>query len=389
MLARLERPSRGWLIVACGAVLFAALFTWFGEQRLYGLHAGRDLGLFLQSLLGVAHGAGMQNTIEGNHFAVHDSPILLLAVPLVALWPAPHALIVASAALIGAGALPLYALALALGNPPRRAAALALLYLGVPAVHGFAFYNDFNENIFIPVLAFGFAWAYVSRRDAWLAVCGLGLLLIKEDQGIFIAWIAVLLATRSTGTRRVVLLALAALGILTITIYLLTHHSIAGARFYAGDPLSGTWAKAGSLLELLAPLAFLPLFARGLWWLAVPILVELYAASAGDIFRIGSHYEISFVAFLFVAAAAALCKMTHPRRWLIAAAALALTLIPLTDPSPLHLGPRYRYSYALDAPFLAGARARLETGASVSVPEEYFPFVADFPNAHWSGSRMH
>ena len=64
MLARLDRPSHGWLIVACGAAIFAALFATFGEARLFGLHAGQDLGLFLQSLLGVAHGIGMQNAIE-------------------------------------------------------------------------------------------------------------------------------------------------------------------------------------------------------------------------------------------------------------------------------------------------------------------------------------
>lgn len=388
MLARFEVPSRGWLIVAGGAVLFAALFAWFGVGRLYGLHAGEDLGLFLQSLLALAHGEGMRNAIEGDHFAVHDSPILALAVPLVAIWPSPQALIVAAAALIAAGSLPLYGLARALGHPPRIAVGIALLYLAVPAVHGFAFYNDFNENVFVPVLGFGFAWALVAENALGLALCGAGLLLIKEDQGVFVAWIAGLLALRASGTMRRVLVALALLGATSIAIYLATHSTLAGARFY-GDPFAHLGPKLGSLIELLAPLAFVPLLARSLWWLAIPIVLELYAATASDLFRIGSHYEIAFVVFLFVAASVALRRLARPERALLAAAVITLVLVPLTDPSPLHLGSRYRYHDAVDRPFLAAARARLQSGAIVAVPEEYFPFVADFPNARFSGSKIH
>jgi uncharacterized membrane protein len=320
---------------------------------------------------------------------VHDSPILFLVVPLVALWPAPHTLIALSAVLVAAGALPLFGFARACGHSTKVATAIALLYLAAPAVHGFAFYNDFNENVFVPLLGFGFAWAFAAQRLVWLALCALGLLTVKEDQGIFVAWIAALLATQRTGTQRRMLIALAFLGALVAAVYLLTHHTVAGARFYSGGPVTLLPAKIGSFIELLAPLAFVPLFARGLWWLAVPLILELYAASASDLFRVGSHYEISFVVFLFVAATLALRRLAHRRRWLIAAGAITLVLVPLTDPSPLHLGSRYRYAYALDERFLAATRARLRSGASVSVPEEYFPFVADFQNARWSGSRLH
>ena len=88
---------------------------------------------------------------------------------------------------VAAAAIPLALFARELGVGARNANLLAIAYLLSPAAQGLG-YDNFSENAFVPLLAFGAALA-VRRRSFWPALIAAALLMgLKEDQILFVLW---------------------------------------------------------------------------------------------------------------------------------------------------------------------------------------------------------
>ncbi len=310
------------LYIAVG--VFAVVYIGLDLNKLYALRYGADLGTYLQTLVNLRHGSSWNYGEWRPHFAVHDSWVLTALVPLVALFPRAETLIVVQVLAVALAAIPLTLFAREIGVEPRAANVVGIAYLLTPSAQGLS-YDNFSENVFVPLLAFGAA-LFVRRRAFWPALILAQLLLgLKEDQILFVLWFAV--ACALWWDRRIGIL-LAALAVCNGVGFALVERASATApnlpqySLAVLDPAS----KIGMLFLLLAPFAFAPVGVG--WWLLLgaPLLAEIvlmrpwnYEAS-----RVGSHYTAALLAATAVAAAFGVRRYPRFARYTIAAAAIVL-----------------------------------------------------------------
>jgi uncharacterized membrane protein len=191
------RGKAPWLLaVACVLYFEWSLVRASAEYRAFSPHMSQ-LGLFAQSAWTTLHGHAFANTHEtvdgslGSHFGVHFSPtLLLLTVPLYAVWPSPMALLVLQAVFAALAPVVLYLLLRRREVAAEGAWLLAAAMFLLPA-YSRAGWNDFHDVVFLPVFLLAVMWAvHAERRIAlWvLAVLALG---VREDAGMTLAAIGV------------------------------------------------------------------------------------------------------------------------------------------------------------------------------------------------------
>ena len=132
-----------------------------------------DLGIIAQSLWTTLNsGKMLYSTLEvpygnpsGNFLGVHFSPILLLILPIYALFQSPETLLVLQSFILAIAALPLYWLARDKLQNKLFALAFAIVYLLNPVLHGVNTF-DFHLEIFTPAFIL-FAFYYLDKGK-WL-----------------------------------------------------------------------------------------------------------------------------------------------------------------------------------------------------------------------------
>jgi len=304
--------------------VFAVVYIGLDLNKLYALRYGADLGSYLQTLVNLRHGSSWNYGEWRPHFQVHDSWVLALLVPVVALFPRAETLIVVQVLAVAAAAIPLALFARELGVEPRAANVLGIAYLLTPSAQGLS-YDNFSENVFVPLLAFSAA-LFVRRRAILPALIAAQLLLgLKEDQILFVLWFAIVCALwwdRRIGASLVALALCNGAGFWLVERASATAPNLPQYSLVVFDPGS----KVSMLLLLIAPFAFAPV-AVG-WWLllATPLLAEIvlmrpwnYEAS-----RVGSHYTAALLAASAIAAAFGVRRYPRFGRYMIAAAVLVL-----------------------------------------------------------------
>ena len=153
-----------------------------------------DLGFFESILRDYAHGhlPSLQVT-DTTTASLHFSPILVVLVPLVLVWSSPLALLLAQAVVVAAGVIPLMRAA----GPGWMAGAVAISYglaPGFAALFGF----DFHE-VALGVPFVSLSMAAMLRADHRAAVLwALPLVLVKEDLGLTIAALGVVVLLRGS-----------------------------------------------------------------------------------------------------------------------------------------------------------------------------------------------
>lgn len=171
-----------------------------------------DLGIFGQGLKGYAEGHGPISAIKGDGYSLlgdHFSPINALLAPVYLVVPSIIVLLVAQAVLIALGSVPLIAWARrTLGVWPSIAVGLIFTTsFGVAAAVGF----DFHEVAWaVPMLSISLS-ALGQQRYRTAALAALPLVLVKEDLGITVAAVGLVLVLRR---RRALGAAVGAFGIL-------------------------------------------------------------------------------------------------------------------------------------------------------------------------------
>jgi len=196
------RGARPTLLAVVVAAVFGALYATVSVARYDRLDARSwDLAIFAQAARSYAERGYPVVDIKGPGFNLlgdHFSPVVALFGPLWALAPSPVTLLVAQAVLLAVSVgVVLVAAVRHLGTAGGTAVGLAYgLSFGLAEAADF----DVHEVAFaVPLLALAGS-AYV-RRD-WRGVClwALPLLLVKEDQGLTVAAIGVVLLL--SGARR-------------------------------------------------------------------------------------------------------------------------------------------------------------------------------------------
>jgi uncharacterized membrane protein len=128
--------------IQIAAVLWGALYVAVSVAFWWRMeHNSPDVAIFEQSLYNTLHGRFLQYSCDGKfpdtqvpRFADHFDPILLLLLPLYALYNSPVWLLATQALVLASGALPVRGLALRLGAGPAGATLLGLAYLAHPAI---------------------------------------------------------------------------------------------------------------------------------------------------------------------------------------------------------------------------------------------------------------
>ncbi|MFJ8941513.1 DUF2079 domain-containing protein [Streptomyces sp. NPDC102365] len=278
------------------AALFAAYTTLSAARYRHLATRSWDLGIFEQTVRSYARLQAPVADLKGPGFNVlgdHFSPVLALLAPVYRLFPSPLTLLVAQAALFAVSAVPVTRAAVGLLGR-RRGLALGIAYglsWGVQRAVDF----DFHEICFaLPLIACSLE-AVLARRWRSALLWALPLILIKEDLGLTVAAIALLVALRShpssPRTARYAL-ATAALGVaatlVTVTLVIPAFTTSGGYDYWNKvdsdfSPFDGADVKLRTILWLLLP-------TTGLLALRSPLLVVALPTLGWRLLSSDDHY---------------------------------------------------------------------------------------------------
>jgi uncharacterized membrane protein len=317
-LQRQRHPLRvGWpLAVTALFFVLAGVYIYLGMWRYAIFRAGIDDLIFTQ-VVNSAFGT-FSSTVEGsvNHFLVHFSPVLYVAVPFVKLFDGARGLILLQCLLAAATIFPVWSLASARFAKPLAFAVtvVAAIYppLSAEAV------GDFHELAFVPPLAATLVWAI--DRQRWrvaIAVAAL-LAMVKEDQLVSLAFIgvAVVIMARNDRAMRRCGLWIASIAIGAAVLYFgivrplidphLAYFSLHFYEWWRVTPTPAAFAGPFSplrpqyLFALLLPLAFLPLASRYMIF-AVPGLAEVLLSHEAIALQLSTHYAATWIGYVLCA----------------------------------------------------------------------------------------
>ena len=273
-----------------------------------------DNAIFQQAIAGYAHLRAPIVDLKGPGYNIlgdHFSPVLALLAPLYRILPFAQTLLVAQAVLVSACVVPIGRVAIArLGTGAGLAVTGACgLSFGVQL----AVYTDFHEVAFAaPLLAFA-GEAYLHRRWRAVAAWTLPLLLVKEDLGVTVATVGLVLVL--VGARRIgLLLAVAGVGAFLVVVFGVIPSFNAGGTFAywgavsfaPGGPgalqtfFTGWDLKGPTLLLTFGITGFLSL--RSPWvLLAVPTLAWRWIGTNSQYWDTNWHYSLLLMPILFIA----------------------------------------------------------------------------------------
>jgi len=180
-----------WTAIAAWTAGFSALSV----LRHRAFNTGRfDLGNMVQAVWSTAHGHPLRVTgLDGeqiSRLASHFDPILAAFAPLWWIWPSPDALLVAQAAAIALGALPVFWLARKHLGTDRAGLGFALAYLLYPPVQWLAL-NEFHAVALACPLLLAAFW-YLDEGRPWpFALLALAACATKEEVGLVVAGLGV------------------------------------------------------------------------------------------------------------------------------------------------------------------------------------------------------
>ncbi|MFI2634937.1 DUF2079 domain-containing protein [Streptomyces collinus] len=348
-------PARGepW---ALAAVLFAAYTVVSVGRYRHMATLSWDLGIFEQVVRSYARLRPPVADLKGPGFDIlgdHFSPVTALLAPVYRLFPSPVTLLVAQAALFALSAVPVTrAASRLLGR--RQGLALGLAYglsWGVQRAVDF----DFHEICFaVPLIAFSLETLLARRPRAALG-WALPLVLVKEDLGLTLTAIALVVAWRTRGSSpRTVRYALGAAvfgvaaTVLVLTVVVPAFNTSGGYDYWnkvsgAGSPFDGAGSKLRTLAWLLIPTSGLLALRSPLLLVALPTLGWRFLSGDEHYWGTDWHYSAVLMPVVFLALADALPAVRRgTRAWLrsyaahlpaaVAAAALALTTsLPLAQ----------------------------------------------------------
>jgi uncharacterized membrane protein len=206
-----------------------------------------DLGNMVQAVWSTAHGDFLQTSNASgtvmSRLGAHFDPFLALLAPLWWAWPSPVVLVVAQAAAVGSGALPVYWLARKHIGDRGFAVVFAMAYLLYPATQ----FNAFTPigihpvSFAIPLILFAI-WFLDEGRLLPFAAFAVLAATTKEEVAAAVGGLGVWYAVRH-GRRRIGL-AILATGLLVSALCLevvIPHYALSGS-----SPFAGRYAEVGS-----------------------------------------------------------------------------------------------------------------------------------------------
>ncbi|MFC8241327.1 DUF2079 domain-containing protein [Streptomyces chartreusis] len=383
-----SRPGPGrrdpWLLAAALFVGYAIVSV--GRYRHLGQKSW-DLGIFEQVIRSYAHLQAPIADLKGPGFNIlgdHFSPVTVLLAPVYRIFPSSITLLVAQAALFALSAVPVTrAAARLLGR--RQGLAIGVAYglsWGLQQAVDF----DFHEICFaVPLIAFSLE-ALLARRWRAALLWALPLVLVKEDLGLTLTALALVVAWRARQhSPRAARWALgvAVFGVVALALTLLVvipSFNSAGTYDYwnkvdesgGGGPFDGLDTKLRTLAWLLIPTTGLLALRSPILLVALPTIGWRFVSAYPQYWGTDWHYSAVLMPVVtFALVDALVIHRNSTRAWLrsyvqhlpaaVAAASLALTTsLPLAD---LTEGEIYRKPARVSA--IERLLAEVPDGASV------------------------
>ncbi|MFB7473091.1 DUF2079 domain-containing protein [Kitasatospora sp. NPDC056184] len=200
VLSRVLRSLRRPRVLSWGpAGLFAVLYSCVAVNRHRRvLTQAYDLGIFEQAVRGYAHGRAPVALLKGPGYHLlgdHFHPLLAALAPFYRAFPSAVTLLLAQAVLMALAVVPLSRWAYEVGGPRLAGTAGCLIGLSWGIVEAVS--DDFHEIAFaVPLLAFA-ATALGRGRPVAAVLWALPLVLVKEDLGLTVAAVGVLVLVRA------------------------------------------------------------------------------------------------------------------------------------------------------------------------------------------------
>jgi uncharacterized membrane protein len=343
---------RSRLVLWTAIVAFAAGFGSLSVLRHLAFNTGRfDLGNMVQAVWSTAHGDVLAVTgLQGQQFSrlgAHFDPILAAFAPLWWLWPDPSMLLVFQSVAVALGAIPVYLLARKHLRSERAGVGFALVYLLYPPTQWLAL-NEFHPVALATPLLLAAFWFLDEDRLVAFAVVAAVACLTKEHIGLTVAALGLWYAFARGRRRAGLVIAAAGAAVAAIAIGLVVpHFAPTGSSPFEGryravgggplgiaetlvtDPLRVAREMVDGhgipyLLELLLPLAALPLLAPLAAATAVPELLANLLSTARTQQSIHFHYTAAAIPGFVVAAVFGAARLRLRRDLLSAVVLVAL-----------------------------------------------------------------
>lgn len=340
-------PRSAWLALLLASFVWletAAFTRWLGFTI-----NGVDFSIFDWMLENTARGRLAFSPIYGvNHLGVHSSLMLLILTPLYVIAPSPIWLLVLGPLLVWLGLFPVARLvrwASGSEHPPGLLLLAAMLAWLGNAYLGRLVNDGFRIESGLPVLALWFLVGWVEQRRAVVVATTVGLLLTKEDSGLWLLAFAAaaVVVERSRWREAGAVASLAGL-------FLVTYLGVVQPRLLDGHPTwGGFWSQFGptpltaalgmlrrpldaaarlatsGIWGLLAPLLFLPVLSKRALVALTPGLLLLGTATYEAMHRFGTYYPAPLVPLALFG----VLDVLKQRRLSTGLAVLALAAFPL------------------------------------------------------------
>ncbi|HWP24698.1 MAG TPA: DUF2079 domain-containing protein [Candidatus Binatia bacterium] len=332
-----ERPARASILLGSFVCGYLALWCGVSFLRHYYFHSSYDLGILHQVVWNTSQGRPFLRSIEvANDFGDHIRPYLGLLSLVYLLVPSPYVLLTFQSLVLALSAWPLYRLARRKFDSPGIALATALCLLAYPPM-GFLNRYDFHvEVLSIPLLIAAYERIDIGdlkNASIFMAVT----LFCKENLGLTVAALGITAGLsykhRLFGlTWAVIGATYSAIALFAVISAIRGEPSDTLARYHwLGDtPSRVLWAVLSqpnavlqkvfavehilTLLQLMAPFAFLPLLGLSALIPAVPTALYNFLAEWPAQTTIYYHYMAPLVPFVAIAAVIGLHRLkTNPQ----------------------------------------------------------------------------
>ena len=333
MVATVSIGRSRW-IAAAWAALCGAAYATLGLVRFQRFEpTSYDNAIFEQAIRGYAHLQAPIVPIKGPDFNLlgdHFSPIIALLSPVYRVFPAAQTLLVAQAVLIAVSVYVVSSLGL------RRVGLWA--GGGIALAYGLSFglqsavKADFHEVAFgAPLLALAGA-AYVDRRYGHVVAWSLPLLLVKEDLGLTVALVGLVLWLAGERRRGVIVAVAGGVGFLLVILVLIPAFNPEGAYAYTGavggdrglveTVLDDSGRKALTVVMTFAVGGFAALLSP---WALLVLPTFAWRFAGDNPYYWGTDFHYSILLMVIVAVAAIDAMERFPRLRLTAVVAVGFT----------------------------------------------------------------
>jgi len=324
-----------FLVVVVASAAYAAYFSFYTIRNHHRMvTTAFDLGIHDNLMFNAMHGHPFRVPVlfpmGGNNLASHAVFAVVWLAPFYAIHPGPETLMIIEATLVGFAAVPLYLFASTQLTRPM-AAVLALAYLFFPPLHGPNFY-DFQFLMITPFFQFWLFYAIATRRKLLTAVMMVLLYSIREDLAVDLTGLGLFLLL--SGIRPRLGLIMAVVSAVWFVIDRFVIMPLAGSWYFQilytslfADGVSSfgsviktiltnpifflrslmTQQKLEYVLQMLAPLAFLPVRRLPLLLLLLPaVFFTIMTTDYAPTLMISFQYTNHWTPYLFLAATLAL-----------------------------------------------------------------------------------